>query len=116
MVLRAKIQKVRVSQMRSMTAGFELFDSDNLLRIGIRQRAQQHSIHNRKIAVDETMPSASVNTATMANPGFFASVRTPKRKSLKKSVIADLRENGIRDSSTPRLIVKTAGEKSTKQA
>src|SRR5579864_9616071 len=33
------------------------------------------------------MPSASVKTATTANPGFFANVRIPKRKSCKKVFI-----------------------------
>ena len=34
-----------------------------------------------KIAVFAPMPSASVTTATIVKPGFFASIRIPYRKS-----------------------------------
>src|SRR5260370_10495968 len=40
-----------------------------------------------KIAVFAPIPSASVNTATAVNPGFFDSIRQPKRVSCQSEYI-----------------------------
>src|SRR5262249_26774100 len=46
-----------------------------------------------KIAVLAPMPNASVITATRVNPGFFSSIRKPKRRSCQSICIISSSEN-----------------------
>ena len=56
-----------------------------------------------KIAVLVAMPAASISTTTMVKPRFFASVRTPARKSRTKFSIVRFPPPIFISEHTPRV-------------
>jgi hypothetical protein len=88
--LRLKADKV----FKRLHTGFEIFPSsageaiifaarspagqnNQLISFVIRQRPQQHSVDDTKMAVFAPIPRARVMTAMMVNSGRFVSIRAP---------------------------------------
>jgi hypothetical protein len=62
--------------MSSAAAAVSGPERDQPLGLGIGQRTEQHRVTTLKIAVLAPMPSARVRTATRANAGLRARLRT----------------------------------------
>ena len=70
------VEPIHVTDCAALERMRALADYDQLVRLRIGQRPQQHSVDYAEVAVFAPIPSASAKIATSVTLGIFSSSRT----------------------------------------
>lgn len=84
LVVSLPVEEVQGRDDIAQSAGWALEHADDPVGLRVRQRGRSMPSTKLKMAVLAPMPSAKMTTATAANPGLLASVRSPNLRSCGK--------------------------------
>ena len=91
-VLIAKVVEVRVRQARPRALGVDFENGHNPVRLGIRQRPQQHAIYNAEDGRGSADGQCERKDHDRGGPGVFAEL---------SSAVATIGEHGMEPQSKP---------------